>query len=543
MRNSSGAIVRSAFTHAVRALPSTNVGCVPPCAPIDKLVRVAAMSGLRTAQFLMLAMSAACSTEFTPAPCSIDGDCGDGLVCELRDQQPTCVHAEDAPILIGQSAPASGTNQELGTGMKLGIELAFREKNAAGGIRGRELRLEFRDDAYQPDLAEAAARRLLDVQMTNDMPKCPTTSMAIAGSPPVSPTALSRGPNAVLAILGNVGTPTMVRSAPVVIETNTVFFGAFTGASTLLRDNTAGPTCGRYLFNVRASYAQEAEATMRYFQNRGVVDHKHLVSFDQKDSFGQSGYDGLIAAYKNIIGPFPAGTDAAAPFFRARYVRDVEASVPEQVTATQNYLISLVDDMGTSMIPVGILMTDTYGAGNAYIQALRNWQYSNADGNLQKKMRLRLLFSNVSFVGANALAERLKAAGKIGGTNANYTDDVVISQVVPNYQSDSSPVVSDYNAAIQAAGAAPSFTSLEGYIAARVFIAGLERHQGPFLPNTIVETFEKLPDLGFGIGATSGFSINEHQYIQSVWGTVLTADGSFKNLYFWSKGREIQFFE
>src|SRR5512140_2347292 len=216
------------------------------------------MIGLRTAQCFGLLASTACSTEFTPQSCSSDSDCGSGLVCEQRDQQAVCVRVEDAPLVIGQSAPVSGTNQALGTNMKLGIELAFKEKNAAGGIRGRQLQLEFRDDAYQPDLAEAAARNLVDVQVSQtDAPRCPTTAAPIiAGTPAVSATALHRGPAAVLAILGNVGTPTMVRSAPVAIETGTVFFGAFTGASTLLREapvNNVTPSagsCWRYIFNV-----------------------------------------------------------------------------------------------------------------------------------------------------------------------------------------------------------------------------------------------------------------------------------------------------
>ena len=67
--------------------------------------------------------------------------------------------AEDAPLLIGHHSALSGTNQALGTNMKLGLELAFKEKNDAGGIRGRQLELEFRDDAYDPATAEQAARR------------------------------------------------------------------------------------------------------------------------------------------------------------------------------------------------------------------------------------------------------------------------------------------------------------------------------------------------------------------------------------------------
>ena len=76
-----------------------------------------------------------------------------------------------------------------------------------------------------------------------------------------------------------------------------------------------------------------------------------------------------------------------------------------------------------------------------------------------------------------------------------------------------------------------------------MFIAGLLAHQGPFTPEGLVSTFESLPDLSLGIGATSGFSSTNHQYSNSVWGTSIQSDGSFKNLYFWSAGIPIQFFE
>src|SRR5258706_1518723 len=117
-----------------------------------------------------------CSTDFAPKPCAVDGDCGTGAVCELRNTAPVCVHVEDAPLIIGESAPVSGTNQALGTGMKLGIELAFNEQNAADAMLGRRLQLDFRDDAYDPPTAEAAARVFTDVAVSNsDPPKCPST--------------------------------------------------------------------------------------------------------------------------------------------------------------------------------------------------------------------------------------------------------------------------------------------------------------------------------------------------------------------------------
>ena len=507
--------------------------------------------GLPRLAGVLVVVVAGCSTDFSPQECTLDSDCGSGLVCENRDAKPVCVSAEDAPLIIGHHSALSGTNQQLGVNMKLGIDLAFKEKNDAGGIRGRELQLEFRDDAYDPNTAEAAARVLVDAQVEDGMaPHCPTTHDNPPIAPAVSDSALKRGPNAVLAIIGNVGTPTMVRAAPVVIETGTVFFGAFTGAANTLRDDRAGD-CKRYIFNVRASYAQEARATLEYFKRKSVgmatptsvMNHANLISFDQKDTFGQAGYDGLNLAYKEMF-----GMDPPSPIARFQYIRNDDTSVPAQAAAAQAYIATLLMNQ-TGTVSVGVLMTDTYGAATEFITRLRIWQNAmdSEQTSLQKATRLKLYFSNVSFVGPNALSDRLVAAGtytQFGtGQQLSYGDGVVVSQVVPNYQNDVSDVVTSYNALIAASpGRVAGFTSLEGYIAARIFIAGLEKHKGPFTPESLVADYEALGDLGLGLGAASGFKPDNHQYLQTVWGTQIQTNGSFKNLYFFANNT-FSFFE
>jgi branched-chain amino acid transport system substrate-binding protein len=493
-----------------------------------------------------LALLGGCSSSFSPLPCSADADCGQGLVCAEKDGRAACLSAADAPIRIGMSAPVSGPSQALGADMKLGVLLAFDAQNQLGGVRGRKLVLDFRDEAYQPDLAEQNARALVEARAASGDVRCPTTSNPVVmGQAPVSKTPLDRGPGAVLAFLGNVGTPTMVRAAPVALETSTLFFGAFTGASKILRDGLAGP-CHRYVFNVRASYAEEARAALEFFFAEKVPDAAHLLSFDQNDSFGQAGYDGLVAAYQAERGSFsPAPADPAAPIARFRYTRDDESSVPAQIAAASAYIAKLLADGKEHT--VGVFMTDTYGPATTFIRGLRDWQYADdaQQTTLQKATKLTILFDNVSFVGPNALASRLKDAGTAAGPKGPvpYTDGVFVSQVVPNYESDMSDVVRDYRKLVQAAGAAASFTSLEGYIAARVFIAGLLAHQGDLTPDALVPTFEGLPDLSLGLGASAGFSASDHDYSRSVWGTGLDASGAFQNRYFWSEGTPLQLFE
>jgi hypothetical protein len=263
------------------------------------------------------------------------------------------------------------------------------------------------------------------------------------------------------------------------------------------------------------------------------------LSFDQNDSFGQAGYDGLVTALTDLDGATPA------PVARFRYTRDDQSSVPAQVQAASAYLVKLLAD-GRNHV-VGILMTDTYGPATTFIRGIRDWQYANDPEQVttNKAKRLTLLFSNVSFVGPNSLASRLKDAGTVLTPDGPqpYTQGVYVSQVVPNYESDDSDGVRDYLRALQGAGLSPSFTSLEGYLAGRVFTAGLAAHQGPFTPEALVATFEKLPHLNLGLGATSGFSASRHDYSKSVFGTAIDSMGGFTNSYFWSEGSAIQLFE
>ncbi len=517
------------------------------------------MRAVLAALSLFVAVIPACSASFNPKACALDTDCGSN-VCELQGQNggPVCVSPASAAINIGMSVPLSGPSQELGTDLKLGVTLAFDAQNQNGGIRGRQLALQAKDDEYQPSIAETNAMALVNAQMTMTTPtNCPTTTnTTVTGVPPISQYAINRGPGAVLAFLGSIGTPTMIRAAPVALETGTVYFGAFTGATVILRDNppSAG-SCAPLIFNVRSSYAEEANATLQYFQNQGVTDYQHLVSFDQDDSFGDAGYNGLVAAWTAINMTFtPAPANPAMPIARFRYTRGDETTVAPAATAAEAYLASLLA-ADNKVHTVGIMMTDTYGPGTDFIQDLRTWQFApgTQQTSLQMATRLQLHFSNLSFVGPNSLASRLKGLPAVATPSGpmQLTTDVVVSQVVPNYQSDSSELVTAFLGALNASNAAnpsqtalvPTFTSLEGYIDARIFIAGLLANQGPFTPNSIVSALESLGDLSLGLGPTMGYSAMNHNYLTSVWGTAIQSDGTFSNVYFWSSGLPIQFYQ
>ena len=129
----------------------------------------------------------------------------------------------DNEIRFGIAAPFSGASRELGRQMKLGIDTAFNRANEAGGVNGRALRLIAADDGYEP-------ARTLDAMKT-----------------------LYEKDN-VFGYIGNVGTPTAAVAIPYALEHRALFFGAFTGSGLLRNDPP-----DRYVFNYRASYAEETE--------------------------------------------------------------------------------------------------------------------------------------------------------------------------------------------------------------------------------------------------------------------------------------------
>jgi ABC-type branched-subunit amino acid transport system substrate-binding protein len=64
-------------------------------------------------------------------------------------------------IVLGQSAPLSGSFGELGKSYRDGALLYFDRINRQGGIHGRRIRLTTLDDAYEPKRAEENTRQLI----------------------------------------------------------------------------------------------------------------------------------------------------------------------------------------------------------------------------------------------------------------------------------------------------------------------------------------------------------------------------------------------
>src|SRR5215469_15594154 len=166
----------------------------------------------------------------------------------------------DSEIRFGISAPFTGPAKELGQHMKQGIEAAFNVANAKGGVYGRQLRLVAVDDGYEPARTAATMKQLYEKDQ-------------------------------VFGLVGNVGTPTAVVALPYALHRKMLFFGAFTGAGLLRNDPP-----DRYVFNYRASYAEETTAVVNYLVKVRRLLPEQIAVFAQQDAYGDAGFSGVEKA-------------------------------------------------------------------------------------------------------------------------------------------------------------------------------------------------------------------------------------------------------
>ena len=84
---------------------------------------------------------------------------------------------------------------------------------------------------------------------------------------------------------------------PYALERKALFFGAFTGAGLLRRDPP-----DRYVFNYRASYAEETYAVVRYLVKVRGLRPDQIAVFAQQDAYGDAGFEGVAKAMRGMAG-------------------------------------------------------------------------------------------------------------------------------------------------------------------------------------------------------------------------------------------------
>lgn len=483
-------------------------------------------ASLRTLGGLTLGLlGAGCSSPDltgTNFSCESSADCGAGQVCLPQNGVPACVASDVSPIRLGMSGPLQGPSQALGIEMRRGINALLDRVNDQGGVHGRTIELEALNDNYDPDLAVEMTRQLLDIERVVENPDQPD----------------ERGDDSVFALIGNIGTPTMLATAPVATKNRVVFFGPFTGAQTYLRDETKSP----YVYNYRAGYVDETAAMVDYLAelrtprviNDPAVDYRRILVFAQNDSYGDSGYRGVVDAY-NKLSPLPNENAIQ----RVLYEREDVASVTPAINQAAQFLDGiLASSSGAAPEPVAIIMIDTYLPGNHFIRGLKDWM----NGDVARAAGLDVLFMNVSFVGGDSLAQALTTSPwdyvdvRNPTQRRSYTENVIVTQVVPAYDAQTRGVQEYRDAIRDYDNGEFTFTSLEGYIVAKLFTTALELNGSGLTTERFVDTLDtQIRDLDIGIGTLLEFTTTDHQACDTVWGSQIEADGSFTVPFVWNQ--------
>jgi branched-chain amino acid transport system substrate-binding protein len=277
----------------------------------------------------------------------------------------------------------------------------------------------------------------------------------------------------VFALFGYIGTPTSLAALPFITKAKVPFVAPFTGAMGL-RDPFL-----KHVFHLRASYNDETALIVRQLTNLGL---KKIAVFYQNDAYGKAGLDGVTLALGGLnLKPIAQATVE-------RNSVDVGAAVTTLMAAS----------------PDAIVQISAYKSCAAFIRAARKAGFGGT-------------FFNVSFVGTQALADEL---GKDGA-------GVVVSQVVPSPYYPAKPIVREFADSIKKSGTPvqANFSSMEGYLAARMVTEGLKRVSGKSLTREgLVGGIEAIGSQSLG-GFLVKFSPTDHVASAFVELSMLTGDG------------------
>ena len=274
----------------------------------------------------------------------------------------------------------------------------------------------------------------------------------------------------VFLLIGEIGTPTSKAVVPIIEEYRIPFFAPFSGAELLrtpFRD---------YVINVRASYYQEMETLVDYLINDRRFSK--IACFYQNDSYGSAGLQGIeLALEKRGMRLVSKGTYERNTLAVMGGMKDIYRADPEAV-----------------------VLVGAYQACAEFIKLSKT------------KISGDLTFCNISFVGSESLKDALGA----------YGEDVIISQVVPDPADPSIPLIEEYMQSMRVYqhGEALGYTSLEGYIAGRLFAEIAGAVTGDLTRESFISTMQTVGSFNLG-GLQLTFGPHDHQGLDTIYLTTI----------------------
>ena len=335
--------------------------------------------------------------------------------------QAGSANAQESQIVLGQSTDLTGPFGELGSAMHQGAQAAFAAVNARGGIQGRSIVLNTLDDQYDVQKGLANVKQLM------------------------------ADPNT-FALFNCMGTANVEAMLPMVLESGIPFFAPFTGAQ-------LSRVPQRNVFNIRASYAEEAEKLVQHLNTLGI---KRIAIAYQANSFGKEVFNATQRSMAKL--GLPDGPSAT-----------VENNASDAAAAAAK-----IAQAQPEAVLIGL-------AGKPAMEFVKSF----------RALRRGTSLYGLSVLGTSANIAALGADG-VG---------MALTQVMPLPTNPVVPVSREFMQAWKAIGAKaePSHLALEGYINARVFCEALQRAgKNPTRASFIDATWSlrKLDLGGFEVHAT-----------------------------------------
>jgi ABC-type branched-subunit amino acid transport system substrate-binding protein len=251
----------------------------------------------------------------------------------------------------------------------------------------------------------------------------------------------------VFALFGYVGTPTVQAVLPLVESQKIPLIAPLTGAQLLRQPHRP------MVFNMRASYHLEIDRMV----NNLVRSGRHRIAVVvQNDAFGRDGLNGALKALKRH-GLKPVAT----------------ASVERNSTQTGG-AVQAVQGANAN----AVLIVAAYPSSASFSREMHR------RGSTAQLM-------NVSFVGTSALRASLQSHEASG---------IGVTQVVPFPWNERVPVVREYQHLMRREQAKPhfGFSSLEGFLAAKMTVEGLRRAGPAPTRQRFVRALETMQNVDLG---------------------------------------------
>lgn len=323
----------------------------------------------------------------------------------------------DGEIVLGQSLDLSGPLAEMAPDMVNATKVCFDAVNAQGGVHGRRLRLLTLDDGYKPDNTVKNVGKMIAEDGVFAL--CNLTGTANVA--------------AILPMLGKENPPVPLISP-------------FTGA-----DVVRTPAID-HVFNIRASYGDEAEKLVQHLTTLGVP---RISVLWVNNGFGKDG----LAGVRKSMEKRGQKLHSDAPI-------QADSSDVQQAVATLS-----------ASEPDAIIMITAGAPTVSFIKTYR-------------KVSRGARFYTLSVMGTQATLRALGADG-VG---------VVVTAVVPFPWSQSLPLAREYRAALQKGGfeSSVSFIGLEAYLNAKVLVEGLRRAGKDLTRARFIQGLESMRHVDFG---------------------------------------------